>query len=182
MQKQTIKNLVWLDLEMTGLDLRKDKIIQVAVIVTDTQLNILDEKGFVKYIHIEQEDVDGMEDIVKEMHTKNGVIDKCLKSELTLEEVDKEVVEYISQYIGPKESPLCGNSIGTDRAFIKLNMPFLQKYMHYRNIDVSALKQLYAIWTDKDKYIKETDSHDALDDIKESIKELKYYKEHWLEK
>ena len=176
MSKQTIKNLVWLDLEMTGLDLRKDKIIQVAVIVTDTQLNILDEKGFVKYIHIEQEDVEGMEDIVKEMHTKNGVIEKCLKSEVTLEGVDKEVVKYISQYIGPKESPLCGNGIGTDRAFIKLHMPLLQEYIHYRDLDVTTLKQLSNLWVGN-QYIKETDTHDALDDIRESIGELSYYKD-----
>jgi oligoribonuclease len=176
MGKQVIKNLVWLDLEMTGLDLRKDKIIQVAVIVTDTELNILDEKGFVRYIHIEDHDVEGMEEVVREMHTENGVIEKCLGSEYTLEDVDREVVEYISQFIGPKESPLCGSGIGTDKAFIRLYMPHLMEYIHYKTVDVSTLKTLNRMWS-VDVFEKNVDNHDALDDIREAIREMQYLRE-----
>jgi oligoribonuclease len=176
MSLQVINKLVWIDLEMTGLDLRKDKIIQIAVLITDTDLNILDENGYVAYANINQDDVDNMVDIVRDMHTKNGVIEKCLSSELSIEDLDRGAVEYISKFVSPKESPLCGSSIATDRMFIEYNMPLLRDFLHYRNIDVSTVKQLTTMWLGE-LHSKEVDTHDALDDIKESIKELQFYKE-----
>jgi len=116
-----------------------------------------------------------MDDIVKEMHTKNGVIEMCKKSSLTLEDVDKEAVEYISKYVKRNEAPLCGNNIAFDRSFIEYNMPLLLNYLHYRNIDVSTIKQVSQIWRD-DIYKKTESIHEALDDIKQSIEELRYYK------
>ncbi len=176
MPLQIINKLVWIDLEMTGLDIRKDRIIQIAILITDINLNILDENGFVAYANITQEDISNMKDIVKDMHSKNGVIDKCLNSELSIDDLDKGAVEYISKFVSPKESPLCGSSIATDRMFIEYNMPLLKDFLHYRNIDVSTVKQLITMWLDE-TYLKEIDTHDALDDIKESIKELRLYKE-----
>jgi len=176
MAEQTIKNLVWIDLEMTGLTIAKHKIMEIGVLVTDTNLNVLDEKGFVKYIHIDQHDVDDMSDVVKNMHTENGLIQKCLESDMDIKQADVETVEYIKQFVSEKESPLCGNSISIDRNFIEFNMPLLNSFLHWRNIDVSTLKQLYRLWKGTE-YVKPKGEHEALGDIKESIEELKFYKE-----
>ena len=172
---QVINKLVWIDLETTGLSLKKDKIIEIAVLVTDTQLNLLDESGYVGYINITEADVSLMEDIVKEMHTKNRVIELCKKSSLTIGDVDGGSVEYISKFVQKNEAPLCGNNIAFDRSFIEYNMPLLANYIHYRNIDVSTIKQLNKIWKN-DIYKKGDSTHEALDDIKHSIEELRYYK------
>ncbi len=176
MAEQIIKNLVWIDLEMTGLTIAKHKIMEIAVLVTDTDLNILDEKGFVRYIHIDQNDVEGMSEIVKTMHTSNNLIQKSLDSDVRIEQADNETVEYLKQFIGEGESPLCGNSISVDRNFIEFNMPNLNKFLHWRNIDVTTLKQLSRLWKGEE-YAKPKGEHEALGDIKESIEELKYYKE-----
>jgi oligoribonuclease len=176
MAEQIIKNLVWIDLEMTGLNIAKDKIIEIGVLVTDTDLNILDEKGFVRYIHIDQKDVDGMIDVVKNMHTSNGLIQKCLESDVSIEQADADTVEYLKQFVGEKESPLCGNSISVDRNFIEFNMSSLNRFLHWRNIDVTTLKQLLKLWKGEE-YFKPNGEHEALGDIKESIEELKFYKE-----
>lgn len=172
---QVIDKLVWIDLEATGLHLKKDKIIEVAVLVTDTKLNLLDEKGYVGFVKITDEDVSLMDDTVRKMHTENGIIEMCKKSSLTLEDIDKGAVDYISQIVERKEAPLCGNSIAFDRAFIGYSMPLLSDYLHYRNIDVSTVKQLSQIWRN-DIYKKAGSTHEALDDIKQSIEELRYYK------
>jgi oligoribonuclease len=172
---QIVDKLVWIDLEATGLILKKDKIIQIAILVTDTQLNLLDEKGYVGFIHIEDEDIALMDDIVKEMHTKNGLIELCKKSSFTLEDVDKGAVDYVSKFVNKNEAPLCGNTIAFDRSFINYSMPLLADYLHYRNIDVSTIKQLNQIWGN-DVYKKREGTHEAMDDIRESIEELKYYK------
>lgn len=173
---QTIDKLVWIDLETTGLSVKKDKIIQIAVLVTDTELNILDENGYVGFVNITDDDVSLMIDLVKDMHTKNGVIELCKKSVLTLEDIDKGAMEYISKFVKKDEAPLCGNNIAFDRSFIEYNMPLLTAYLHYRNIDVTTVKQLYRIWK-KDTYIHDDATHEALGDIKQSIEELKFYKE-----
>ena len=115
---QVIDKLVWIDLETTGLILKKDKIIEIAVLVTDTQLNLLDEKGYVGFVNITDEEISLMDDIVKEMHTNNGVIEICKKSSLMLEDIDRGAVEYLSQYVQRNEAPLCGNNIAFDRSFI----------------------------------------------------------------
>lgn len=172
---QTIDKLVWIDLETTGLSLKKDKIIEIGVLVTDTQLNLLDESGYVGYVNITDEDISLMEEVVKEMHTKNRVIEMCKKSLLTIEDIDKGAVEYISKFVSKNEAPLCGNNIAFDRSFIEYNMPLLTDYIHYRNIDVTAIKQLSRIWRN-DIYTKKDSAHEALDDIKESVEELRYYK------
>jgi len=181
MKDQIIKNLVWIDLEMTGLDIAKDKIMEIGCLVTDLNLNILDEKGFVECIHIEKKDVGGMEDVVKEMHTNNGLIDKCLKSDIDIKRADIDTVDYLNQFIENGESPLCGNSISIDRNFIEFNMPLLKDFLHWRSIDVTTVKQLYKIWNDG-TYLKPKGEHEALGDIRASIEELKYYKENIFEK
>ena len=172
---QVIDKLVWIDLETTGLILKKDKIIEIAVLVTDTQLNLLDEKGYVGFVNITDEDIALMSDIVKEMHTKNDLIETCKKSSFTLEDIDKGAVEYVSNLVQENEAPLCGNNIAFDRSFINYSMPLLADYLHYRNIDVSTIKQLNQIWRN-DIYNKGNSTHEAMDDIKESIEELRYYK------
>lgn len=180
MQEQIIDKLVWIDLETTGLNPRKDKIIEIAILVTDTSLRILDKNGFVAYLGISKEDVNAMSPVVKKMHTENGVIQKCLKSKLTLENADKLSVEYISKLTEKGQSPLCGNSICFDRLFIEYNMPNLSKHLHYRNIDVSTVKQLSRIWKNK-VFKKEESTHEALSDIRASIEELKFYKKEYFE-
>ncbi|MCK9368381.1 oligoribonuclease [Candidatus Dojkabacteria bacterium] len=173
---QKITNLVWIDLEMTGLDVKKDKIIQIAAIVTDTNLNILDENGYVAISHIDKTDVGRMEPFVKEMHLRNGLIQTALKSKLTIEQIDKEVVEYLSKFINKGESPLCGSSNSIDKSFIVQYMPNLHGFLHFRNIDVSTISQLAKLWNKKKEYHGHIGSHEALGDIKESIEELKHYK------
>lgn len=175
MAVQVIKNLVWIDIETTGLNLKKDKLIQIAVLVTDINLNLLDDKGYVGYVRITDEDISLMDDFVKDMHTKNGLIEICKRSKLSLEDIDRESTEYISKFVNVKEAPLCGNSIAFDRSFIEYHMPLLTDYLHYRNIDVSTVKQLSNIWKN-DVYKKVESTHEALDDIRQSIEELKYYR------
>lgn len=172
---QVIQKLVWIDLETTGLSLKKDKIIEIGILVTDTQLNIMDRKGYVGFVHIDNEDIDLMDNIVKKMHTKNGVIERCKDSSLSIMDIDKDAVEYISRFVDRNEAPLCGNNIAFDRSFIEYNMPLLKDYLHYRNIDVTTIKQLSQIWRE-DVYEKEDSVHEALDDIRQSIEELQYYK------
>ena len=173
---QVIEKLVWIDLETTGLSVKKDKIIEIAVLVTDTQLNLLDENGYVGFINITDEDILLMDDIVKEMHTGNGVIEMCKKSSFVLEDIDKEAVEYISKFVSRNEAPLCGTNIAFDRSFIEYHMPLLTDYIHYRNIDVTTVKQLSQIWRNDTYKNPEETTHEALDDIKQSIEGLRYYK------
>lgn len=173
---QIIDKLVWIDLETTGLSTKKDKIIEIAVLITDTDLNLLDEKGYTGHVGITDEDVSLMRPFVVDMHTKNGLIEICKKSTLSLNDIDRQATEYISKFVKEKESPICGNNIAFDRSFIDYNMPLLSNYLHYRNIDVSTVKQLSMIWKG-DEYKKEDGRHEALDDIKKSIEELRYYKE-----
>jgi len=176
MSKQIIEKLVWIDLETTGLELKKDKIIEIAVLITDKDLNLLDSKGYTGYVGITEDDISLMRAFVKDMHTSNGLIEICKKSKLSLEDIDKQATEYISKFVKEKEAPICGNNIAFDRSFINYNMPLLSNYLHYRNIDVSTVKQLSMIWKG-DKYKKKDGRHEALDDIKKSIEELRYYKE-----
>lgn len=176
MARQEIDKLVWIDLETTGLSLREDVIIQVAILVTDTNLNIVDENGYSGFVKITDKEVSLMDDIVLNMHTLNGVINSCKKSDKSLEQIDIESLEYISQFVEENKAPLCGNNISFDRQFIDYHMPLLSKHLHYRNIDVSTVKQLFNMWRD-DSYVKKESTHEALDDIRKSVEEMRYYME-----
>ena len=172
-------NLVWLDLEMTGLDPAVDVILEIATIVTDSQLNILAE-GPVFAIHQSDEVLDNMSEWCIEHHGKSGLTQRCRDSKVSITEATKETIDFIEQYVPKGKSPMCGNSIGQDRRFINKYMSDFEDYFHYRNLDVSTIKELARRWKPEvlDKVVK-TGAHLALDDIRESIAELKVYQEHF---
>ncbi len=169
---------MWIDCEMTGLDLGKDALIEVAVLVTDADLNVLGD-GVDVLIKPTQEQLAGMSDFVREMHTASGLL-ADLESGVTMEEALAEAMSYIRQYVPvAKKAPLAGNTIGTDRAFLARDMPELEAYVHYRNVDVSSLKELARRWYPRVMYQAPTKqgNHRALADIQESIEELRYYRD-----
>ncbi|WP_394777319.1 oligoribonuclease [Undibacterium sp.] len=173
-------NLVWLDMEMTGLDPDNDRIIEVAVVVTDSQLNILGE-GPVFAIHQSDETLDKMDAWNKGTHGRSGLIDKVKAS--TVSEADAEValIEFLKKYVPAGKSPMCGNTICQDRRFMARGMPKLEAFFHYRNLDVSTLKELCKRWKPElASGFKKHQKHTALADIIESIEELKYYREHFI--
>lgn len=169
--------LVWLDMEMTGLNPLTDRIIELAIVITDKNLNTVAEAP-VWVIHQTDEVLNGMDAWNQRTHGNSGLIDKVRASSLTEAEVEQAALAFIKQYIGPSKSPMCGNSIGQDRRFMANYMPTLEAYFHYRNLDVSTLKELARRWYPRiyDGYKKET-RHTALADVYESIDELKYYRE-----
>ncbi|RIY32560.1 oligoribonuclease [Psittacicella hinzii] len=173
-------NLVWIDLEMTGLDLDKDAIIEISTIVTDKDLNIL-AYGPNLAIQTPDEVLNSMSDFVLEMHTKNGLLERVKNSNVTLAQAQQQTLEFIQQYTNVKTSPLCGNSIATDKMFLIKYMPEVVEHLHYRLIDVSTIKQLNFLWGFDYKYEK-GDTHLALDDIKASIAELAFYREKFFQK
>ena len=170
--------LVWVDCEMTGLDLRRDALIEVAAIVTDADLNPLDD-GVAVIIHVDDDVLDTMVPIVHEMHAASGLTEAVRGSTVTLGDAEKLVLDYVRSHVSdPKTSPLCGNSIATDRAFLARDMPSLDEHLHYRMIDVSSIKELAKRWYPR-VYQSQPEkglAHRALDDIKESILELAYYR------
>ncbi|MGW0044220.1 oligoribonuclease [Rhodococcus sp. NPDC003348] len=170
--------LVWIDCEMTGLRLGTDKLIEVAALVTDSELNILGE-GVDIVIHADDAALADMPEVVQEMHAKSGLTDEVRASTVTLEEAEQQVLAYIREHIpNPGTAPLCGNSIATDRGFIARDMPQLDEYLHYRMIDVSSIKELCRRWYPR-IYFGQPEkglAHRALADIKESIRELQYYR------
>ncbi|WP_089245839.1 oligoribonuclease [Rhodococcoides kyotonense] len=171
--------LVWIDCEMTGLDLSKDKLIEIAALVTDSELEILGE-GVDIVIHADDEALAGMPDVVKKMHAKSGLTEEVRASTVTIEEAQKQVLEYIREHVPVAATvPLAGNSIATDRGFIARDMVELDTYLHYRMIDVSSIKELSRRWYPRIYFGQPTKglAHRALADIKESIKELKYYRQ-----
>ncbi|REL37038.1 oligoribonuclease [Thalassotalea euphylliae] len=172
-------NLVWLDLEMTGLEPEHDVILEIATIVTDSQLNVLAE-GPVFAIHQSDDVLDNMSEWCIEHHGKSGLTERCRKSTTDLATASAATIEFISQYVPKGKSPMCGNSIGQDRRFINKYMPEFEDYFHYRNLDVSTVKELARRWKPEvlDK-VEKTGAHLALDDIRESIEELKVYKAHF---
>ena len=172
--------LVWLDMEMTGLNPLTDRIIELAIVITDKNLNTVAEAP-VWVIHQTDEMLNGMDAWNQRTHGNSGLIDKVRASSLTEAEVEQAALAFIKQYIGPSKSPMCGNSIGQDRRFMANYMPTLETYFHYRNLDVSTLKELARRWYPRiyDGYKKET-RHTALADVYESIDELKYYRENML--
>jgi oligoribonuclease len=171
-------NLVWIDCEMTGLDLGKDALIEIAVLVTDSELNILDD-GVDVVIHAEDAALDGMPDVVRDMHAKSGLTDAVRASAVTLAEAEKQVLDYVRGHIPEtRTAPLCGNSIATDRGFIARDMPALDAHLHYRMVDVSSIKELCRRWYPRIYYAQPDKglAHRALADIRESIRELVYYR------
>ncbi|ROO58357.1 oligoribonuclease [Micromonospora sp. Llam0] len=170
--------LVWIDCEMTGLDLGGDALIEVAALVTDSDLNVLGD-GVDLVIHADEETLAGMPDVVREMHARSGLTEEVRRSAVTLAEAEDRVLEYVTSFVRePKTAPLCGNSIATDRGFIARDMPRLDSYLHYRMIDVSSIKELCRRWYPRVYFGQPAKglSHRALADIRESIRELEYYR------
>jgi len=170
--------LVWIDCEMTGLDLGSDLLIEVAALVTDSELNLLGE-GIDIVIGADAEQLGRMPDVVREMHATSRLTEEVLASTVTMQEAEQQVLAYIKQYVPePKKAPLCGNSIATDRGFITRDMPVLDEWLHYRMVDVSSVKELARRWYPRAYFNapKKGGGHRALADIEESVLELKYYR------
>ena len=170
--------LVWIDCEMTGLDLGKDKLIEVAALVTDPDLRVLGE-GVDLVIHADDAALDSMPDVVREMHAKSGLTDEVRRSTVTMAEAEAAVLAYVKEFVpNPRSAPLCGNSIATDRGFLARDMPSLDSFLHYRMIDVSSIKELARRWYPRVYFGQPAKglAHRALADIRESIRELEYYR------
>jgi oligoribonuclease len=177
---QNPNNLIWIDLEMSGLDTTQDVIIEIATVVTDSELNTLAE-GPVLAIHQSDEILNGMDDWNTKQHGSSGLTERVKNSKVNEAEAERETIEFLRQYVPAKASPMCGNSICQDRRFLARCMPELEAYFHYRNLDVSSLKELAKRWSPEVfKGFSKQSSHLALDDIRDSIDELKYYREHFL--
>ena len=172
------ENLVWIDCEMTGLNPEIDCLVEVAVVITNSELEILDA-GLDLVIKPRAESWSQMNDFVRQMHTQSGLVDD-IENSIELEEAEQLILDYIKKFVpNEKEAPLAGNSIGTDRMFLNRYMPNLDKYLHYRNIDVSSIKELTRRWYPRVYFQlpKKDGGHRALADILESIQELRYYRE-----
>jgi len=174
---QNSQNLVWIDLEMTGLDPFRDKIIEIATVVTDKDLNVLAE-GPVLAVSQTEVTLMAMDEWNQKHHSESGLITRVRESSLTEADAERLTMDFLSSWVPPGVSPMCGNSICQDRRFMAAGMPKLEQFFHYRNLDVSTLKELVARWAPKlaDGF-KKVSKHQALDDIHESIDELKYYRE-----
>lgn len=175
-------NLIWIDLEMTGLDTQTDSIIEIATIVTDCELNTLAE-GPVVAIHQPDEVLNKMDEWNTKQHGGSGLTERVRQSTVTEQQAEQQTLEFLQQYVSSGKSPMCGNSICQDRRFLARCMPGLEEYFHYRNLDVSTIKELVRRWAPQiAKGFEKKANHLALDDIKESIAELQYYREHFFKK
>ena len=172
-------NLVWIDLEMTGLNPDTDKIIEIATIVTDSDLNIL-AQGPEFVIHQSNQSLDVMDEWCTKQHGKSGLTDRVKSSQISCANAEQATLDFLKEWVPAGVAPLCGNSIGQDRRFLVRQMPALEAYFHDRNIDVSTVKELGKRWAPEmvNEY-KKTGAHTALQDIKESISELQHYQKHF---
>lgn len=169
-------NLIWIDLEMTGLDPDTDRIIEVATLVTDSNLNLIAEGPI---IAVSQPDtlLDSMDDWNQKHHGRSGLIERVKNSKITESLAEKQTIEFLAKHIGANISPMCGNSICQDRRFLARYMPSLEHFFHYRNLDVSTVKELARRWKPEiTKTFTKKSSHQAMDDIRESVEELKHYR------
>ena len=173
---QSRDNLIWIDLEMTGLDPNKERIIEIATLVTDSDLNILAE-GPNLVIALPTELLDGMDEWNQNQHGSSGLIEEVKNSNVTTQVAEIDTLEFISKYVGEKVSPMCGNTVSHDRRFLSKYMPRLESYFNYRHIDVSSFKEAAVRWMNEAQVYEKKGSHRALGDIKESVAELKFYKE-----
>ncbi len=178
MADKGLDRLVWADCEMTGLDLRRDALIEIAVLVTDSELRVLDE-GVDIVITAPDELLDGMLPVVREMHAHSGLTEAVRASTTTVAEAEQQVLDYLRKHVPEARTvPLCGNSIATDRAFLARDMPELDAFLHYRMVDVSSIKELCRRWYPRVYFSQPQKglAHRALADVKESIRELRYYR------
>ncbi len=170
-------NLVWIDLEMSGLEPADDVILEIATVVTGPDLEILAE-GPDLVVHQPDEILEGMDEWNTRHHGESGLTEAVRNSEIELEEAEARTLEFIRRHVEPQSAPLCGNSIGQDRRFLYRYMPELSDYLHYRSVDVSSIKELVARWYDDLEPPSKDATHRALDDIRESIEELRFYRTH----
>jgi oligoribonuclease len=171
--------LVWMDLEMTGLEPSSDVIVEIATVITDDELEVIAE-GPDLVIHQDDDVLAGMDPFVLDMHTRSGLLDAIRASTLTLADAGEATLQFIREHVPePRSVPLCGNSIGTDRRFLAVYLPEIETHLHYRSIDVSSVKELVRRWYPKIGQARpqKAGQHRALDDIRESIAELRYYRE-----
>ncbi|MCS3902385.1 oligoribonuclease [Methylohalomonas lacus] len=171
-------NLIWIDLEMTGLDTINDAIIEIATIVTSSELEILAE-GPAIAIHQPDSVLAGMDEWNTNQHGKSGLTERVRASRYTTAEAERLTLEFVSTHVPANTSPMCGNSICQDRRFMHRLMPGLEAYFHYRNLDVSTVKELYRRWAPQRPQFDKDSSHLALDDVRDSINELRFYREHF---
>ncbi len=177
---QNADNLIWVDLEMTGLDPERDVVIEIATIITDSDLNTLAE-GPVIALHQSEARLDNMDEWNTTHHNRSGLVDRVKASKHNEQSATEETLAFMEQWVPPGASPMCGNSICQDRRFMVRHLPQLEPFFHYRNLDVSTLKILMQRWRPElEAGITKTGAHLALDDIRESIEEMRYYREHFL--
>lgn len=177
---QNAQNLIWIDLEMTGLDPDSDVIIEMATIVTDSDLNVLAE-GPTIAVHQSDEILAGMDEWNTRQHGQSGLTQRVRESRISAAEAEAQTLAFLEQWVPKGKSPICGNSICQDRRFLYRHMPKLEGYFHYRNLDVSTLKELAARWAPHVRDgVKKSSTHLALDDIRDSIAELRHYREHFI--
>lgn len=173
--------LAWMDLEMTGLDPVNDRIVEIATLITDDDLEIVAE-GPDLVVHQPDEALAAMSDVVTAMHTRSGLLEEIRSSTITLEDAGEQTLAFLRQHIGTERTvPLCGNSIGTDRRFLLAHLPAIEEFLHYRSVDVSSIKELAKRWNPAvlTRAPRKAEGHRALDDIRESVEELRYYRDHF---